>query len=181
MLSARLRVGYASGGMATGAFGTVPGLLLLPYLTDSLGISALIAGLIVFLPNAWDVILNPITGRFSDHFAATHGTRRPFLLWGGIALAVAILVSGADRTPDPQRDRWRCRLPGDGDLRRDLDHRRSPRCVGGHPRHSGIDCDLAGSAASRRQLRLTLQVRDFAAPLSITLRHLRDSRWCRHC
>ena len=28
-LSARLRVGYASGGMATGSFGTVPGLLLL--------------------------------------------------------------------------------------------------------------------------------------------------------
>ena len=90
-LSARLRVGYASGGIATGAFGTVPGLLLLPYLTDSLGISALIAGLIVFLPKAWDVILNPITGRVSDRFAATHGTRRPFLLCGGLALCVAEL------------------------------------------------------------------------------------------
>jgi Na+/melibiose symporter-like transporter len=95
-LSARLRVGYASGGIATGAFGTVPGLLLLPYLTDSLGISALIAGLIVFLPKASDVILNPITGRVSNRFAATHGTRRPFLIWGGIALAMAFatLFSG---------------------------------------------------------------------------------------
>jgi glycoside/pentoside/hexuronide:cation symporter, GPH family len=85
-LSARLRVGYASGGIATGAFGTVPGPLLLPYLTDSLGISALVAGMIVFLPKAWDVILDPITSRVSDHFAATHGTRRPVLLWGGPAL-----------------------------------------------------------------------------------------------
>jgi len=75
-LTARLRVGYPSGGIATGAFGTVPGRLLLPYLTDSLGISALVAGMIVFLPKAWDVILNPITGRVSDRFAAAHGTRR---------------------------------------------------------------------------------------------------------
>ena len=100
-LSARLRVGYASGGIATGAFGTVPGLLLLPYLTDSLGISALLAGLIVFLPKAWDVILNPITGRVSDRFATTRGTRRPFLLWGGIGLAVCfvLLFSGPVAPP----------------------------------------------------------------------------------
>ena len=37
--------GYGSGSVATGAFGTVPGLMLLPYLTDSLGIAALLAGL----------------------------------------------------------------------------------------------------------------------------------------
>ena len=48
--------------MATGAFGTVPGLMLLPFLTDSLGIAAVWAGLIVFLPKAWDVVLNPIAG-----------------------------------------------------------------------------------------------------------------------
>ncbi len=100
-LSPRLRVGYASGGIATGAFGTVPGLLLLPYLTDSLGISALLAGLIVFLPKAWDVLLNPITGRVSDRFATGRGTRRPFLLWGGIGLAVGfvLLFSGPVAPP----------------------------------------------------------------------------------
>ena len=95
-LPVRLRAGYASGGIATGAFGTVPGLLLLPYLTDSLGIRSLIAGMIVFLPKAWDVIMNPITGRLSDRFSTTRGTRRPFLLWGGVALAFgfALLFSG---------------------------------------------------------------------------------------
>ena len=40
--------------------------MLLPYLTDSLGIATLAAGFIVFLPKAWDVILNPIAGRISD-------------------------------------------------------------------------------------------------------------------
>ena len=52
--------------LATGAFGTVPGLMLLHYLTDSLGIAALAAGAIVFLPKAWDVVLNPVAGRISD-------------------------------------------------------------------------------------------------------------------
>ncbi len=101
-LSARLRVGYASGGIATGAFGTVPGLLLLPYLTDSLGISALLAGLIVFLPKAWDVVLNPITGRVSDRMATTRGTRRPFLLVGGIGLAIGFVLLFAGPTAPPR-------------------------------------------------------------------------------
>ena len=35
-----VRVGYGLGSVATGAFGTVPGLLLLPYLTDTLGVAA---------------------------------------------------------------------------------------------------------------------------------------------
>lgn len=76
------------GSFATGAFGTVPGLLLLPYLTDTVGVSAGIAALVVFLPKAWDVILHPITGRWSDAVAVRTGTRRPFLLWGGILLAI---------------------------------------------------------------------------------------------
>ena len=59
-LTPTARRGYGLGSVATGSFGTVPGLLLLPYLTDRLGIAAGLAGLIVFLPKAWDVVLNPI-------------------------------------------------------------------------------------------------------------------------
>jgi GPH family glycoside/pentoside/hexuronide:cation symporter len=91
-LSTRLRAGYASGGIATGAFGTVPGLLLLPYLTDTLGIASAVAAVIVFVPKAWDVILNPLTGRLSDRFSSRRGTRRPFLLWGGLSLAVSFVL-----------------------------------------------------------------------------------------
>lgn len=87
-----VRVGYGSGSVATGAFGTVPGLMLLPYLTDSLGIAALAAGFIVFLPKAWDVILNPIAGRISDRSVDPRGPRRPWLLRGGLTLAVAFAL-----------------------------------------------------------------------------------------
>jgi Na+/melibiose symporter-like transporter len=100
-LSARVRRGYALGSVATGTFGTVPGLLLLPYLTDTLGITALVAGLIVFVPKAWDVVLNPISGRISDSSTSPRGRRRPFLLVGGAALAVcfALLFAGPSGPP----------------------------------------------------------------------------------
>ena len=87
-----VRVGYGSGSVATGAFGTVPGLMLLPYLTDSLGIAALAAGFIVFLPKAWDVVLNPIAGRISDRTQDPRGPRRPWLLRAGLALAAAFAL-----------------------------------------------------------------------------------------
>ena len=49
MSSPRLRtstkIGYAFGSVGTGGFSTVPGLLLLYYLTDELGVTALVAGI----------------------------------------------------------------------------------------------------------------------------------------
>ena len=95
-LSPRARRGYALGSVATGAFGTVPGLLLLPYLTDRLGVAAALAGVVVFLPKAWDVVLNPIAGGISDRHHSPQGPRRPFLLRAGTALAAcfALLFAG---------------------------------------------------------------------------------------
>jgi glycoside/pentoside/hexuronide:cation symporter, GPH family len=91
-----VRIGYGSGSVATGAFGTVPGLMLLPYLTDTLGVAAALAGVVVFLPKAWDVVLNPIAGRISDRSTDPRGPRRPFLLKAGLALAAcfALLFAG---------------------------------------------------------------------------------------
>ncbi|WP_156758192.1 MFS transporter [Actinokineospora pegani] len=86
--SARVRAGYSLGSLATAAFGTVPGLLLLPYLTDSLAIPAAVAGVLVLLPKAWDVVFNPVAGRVSDASRHPDGPRRPFLLRGGLSLAV---------------------------------------------------------------------------------------------
>ncbi len=97
-LPARVRVGYGLGSVATGTFGTVPGLLLLPYLTDTLGVAAALAGLIVFLPKAWDVLLNPVAGRITDRTVDPRGPRRPWLLRAGLALAVtfALIFAGPD-------------------------------------------------------------------------------------
>ncbi|GAA0283318.1 MFS transporter [Cryptosporangium japonicum] len=90
------RIGYAAGSLVPGAFGTVPGLLLLPYLTDTLAVAAGLAGLLVLLPKAWDVLLNPVAGRISDRTTSRWGPRRPYLLVGGLGTAVtfAALFAG---------------------------------------------------------------------------------------
>jgi GPH family glycoside/pentoside/hexuronide:cation symporter len=87
-LTGSVRFGYSLGSLTNGAFGTVPGLLLLPYLTDSLGVRAGLAGALVLLPKAWDVILNPISGRISDRTVTRIGARRPYLLFAGIAAGI---------------------------------------------------------------------------------------------
>jgi Na+/melibiose symporter-like transporter len=87
-LPTRVRVGYSLGSLVTGSFGTVPGLLLLPYLTNTLGVAAGAAALLVLLPKAWDVMLNPLVGRVSDRTQTRWGARRPYLLLGGIGVAV---------------------------------------------------------------------------------------------
>ena len=46
-LSRRIVSRYAIGSIGTGGFGTLPGLVLTYYLTDSLGVTALLAGVIV--------------------------------------------------------------------------------------------------------------------------------------
>lgn len=91
-LSLRTRVGYALGGITTGTYGTVPGLILMPFLTDYLGVAAAIAGLIVFAPKAWDFVLNPIAGRISDRSKNPNGRRRPFIIRAGVLLAVVFIV-----------------------------------------------------------------------------------------
>ncbi len=93
-----VRFGYGSGSVATGAFGTVPGLMLLPFLTDTIGIAALWAGVIVFAPKFIDVLLNPVAGRISDRYHSPAGPRRPFLLRAGIALSLcfALIFAGPD-------------------------------------------------------------------------------------
>jgi glycoside/pentoside/hexuronide:cation symporter, GPH family len=87
-LQVRTRIGYAFGSVGTGGFSTVPGLLLLYYLTDELGVTAAVAGLVVLLPKAWDVVLNPLVGNWSDHTTSRWGARVPWMIRGAIVLPV---------------------------------------------------------------------------------------------
>ncbi len=78
--------GYALGSVGTGIYNTVPGLLLLFYMTDTLGISAWLAGLAIFVPKLWDVITDPWMGSISDRSHSRWGRRRPWLLLGSLTL-----------------------------------------------------------------------------------------------
>jgi GPH family glycoside/pentoside/hexuronide:cation symporter len=99
MMSVRLprsvRVGYGLGSFCAGTFSTVPGLLLLYYLTNVMAVPAATAGIVIFLPKAWDLVVNPYVGRRSDRTVSRLGPRRPWLLAGAATLPVVFVATFA--------------------------------------------------------------------------------------
>ena len=81
-----LCLAYGAGSIGAGIFSTIPGLLLLFYLTDTLGVGAGLAGLAVLLPKLWDIATDPVVGAWSDRSRSRWGRRRPFLLAGALTL-----------------------------------------------------------------------------------------------
>jgi len=84
--------GYGIGALASGSFATVPGLILLFYMTDTLAVSAAVAGFVVLIPKLFDVFLNPIVGRLSDQTSSRFGARRPWILLGGVVFPLAFIA-----------------------------------------------------------------------------------------
>ncbi|RMI46189.1 MFS transporter [Actinomadura harenae] len=81
-----------------GVWVTVPGLLLLYFLTDVLGVPALLAGLVLLLPKAVDVVVHPLLGSRSDREARRFGHRRRMMRVGlllGVAMVAMFSVPSA--------------------------------------------------------------------------------------
>lgn len=86
---------YALGSLGTGGFATLPGLVLVYYLTDTLGVAALVAGLIVTGAKVWDVLIDPVIGGLSDRTLNRRGSRRGPMLLGAIGLPFAFVLTFA--------------------------------------------------------------------------------------
>jgi GPH family glycoside/pentoside/hexuronide:cation symporter len=94
---------YGTGSLGMGVWITVPGLLLLYFLTDVLAVPAALAGLTLLLPKVVDVVVHPLLGTRSDRRARRVGHRRGMmragLLLGGALVAMfsvpAALSGGA--------------------------------------------------------------------------------------
>ncbi|MET4637610.1 MFS transporter [Mycetocola sp. 2940] len=86
---------YAIGSLGTGGFGTLPGLVLIYFLTDTLGVAALAAGLVVGAAKIWDVVIDPVIGTRSDHSLATTGSRRRYMVLGGVSLPLFFFLTFA--------------------------------------------------------------------------------------
>lgn len=82
---------FATGSVGMGIWVTVPGLLLLVYLTDVLGVTPWLAGLVVLLPKVLDVVLHPWVGHVSDVQLRRTGHRRG-LLRLGVLLSVGMVL-----------------------------------------------------------------------------------------
>ncbi|WAC57692.1 MFS transporter [Gordonia sp. SL306] len=99
---------YAVGSIGTAGFSTLPGLVLIYYLTDTLGVAAAAAGGIVAVAKLWDVVIDPLIGATSDRSRRRRGSRRPLMLIGAHALPVFFAVTFAVPTglPSPTDAVW---------------------------------------------------------------------------
>ncbi|WP_328534408.1 MFS transporter [Micromonospora zamorensis] len=86
--------GFAAGSLGMGVWVTVPGLLLLYFLTDVLAVGPWLAGLVLLLPKIADVLLHPWVGHRADVEQTRRGDRRRLLLVGcALPLAFAALFA----------------------------------------------------------------------------------------
>lgn len=86
---------YAAGSLGTGGFATLPGLVLIYYMTDTLGISPIVAGIVMTIAKLWDIAIDPWIGGQSDTALWRHGSRRRGMLVGSLALPMLFIVTFA--------------------------------------------------------------------------------------
>lgn len=83
---------FAFGSFGMGIYVTVPGLLLLYYLTNVLDVDAWLAGLVLLLPKFVDVVVHPFIGSLSDMGRARRGDRVRMLMVGTATLPFAFIL-----------------------------------------------------------------------------------------
>lgn len=83
---------YSAGGIIPIALFNIAGQLVGLMGNISLGLSAFWLGLIMIVPRLWDAFSDPIVGHLSDNTRSRMGRRRPYLLIGGIAVAIFFVV-----------------------------------------------------------------------------------------
>ncbi len=87
-----LYFGWGLGTLGLTAF-MVGSYLLLRFMTDYMGVRAALAGTIFAVAKIYDGIADPIFGSFSDRTRTRWGRRRPFLLAGAFACAIAFALA----------------------------------------------------------------------------------------
>lgn len=85
-------IGFSFGSVGTGLFSTTPTVLLLFYLTQLKGVEAGLAGLALLIPKLWDMLANPIVGRWSDTTQSRFGRRLPFMVTGMLLMPLGLIL-----------------------------------------------------------------------------------------
>jgi Na+/melibiose symporter-like transporter len=90
--------GYGLASTGNGIYSTVPGLLLMFYMTNIIGIDVKYATLAIFAPKVIDVITDPFMGSVSDRTTSHWGRRRPYFIVGAVLLGplFALLFSSPE-------------------------------------------------------------------------------------
>ncbi|NOU36721.1 MAG: MFS transporter [Kiritimatiellaceae bacterium] len=79
--------------------------LLTPLMVITLGMSPILAGMILAIKTLWDAFTDPVMATITDNANTRWGRRRPFILVGGVSLALVCLgtwlfIPSSPRTPN---------------------------------------------------------------------------------
>ncbi|MBU2515262.1 MFS transporter [bacterium] len=91
-LSIKQKLGFGVCDLGGNLFFTVIAFLLLNYLTDTVGISAGLAGGIIMIGKIWDAVTDPLVGYLSDKTSSRWGRRRPYILFGSVPLFLTMIL-----------------------------------------------------------------------------------------
>ena len=85
-------IAYGMGGLVPIALFNIAGQLMGLLGNISLGLSAFWLGTIMIIPRLWEALSDPVVGHVSDNTRTRWGRRRPFILIGGIAVALTFVA-----------------------------------------------------------------------------------------
>lgn len=77
---------YTVGDVASGIAAVTPGILLMFYMTNILGVPVELAALAGFLPKILDFLCTPLIGALSDRTRSRFGRRRPYMLIASLTI-----------------------------------------------------------------------------------------------
>lgn len=92
LLPTKVCVGWGMGTLGPVTVLTATNVVLLRYMTDFVGIAAGVGATLIALSKIFDAFIDPMMGVLSDRTRSRWGRRRPWLLLGGIMLAVAVVA-----------------------------------------------------------------------------------------
>lgn len=99
--------GWGFGTLGVAALYQGTNILVLNYMTNVMGIGAGIAGLLIAGSKLYDAFADPFFGAVSDNTKHRWGRRRPYLLIGGILLALgAVMLFGFPNIENPTVAIW---------------------------------------------------------------------------
>ena len=85
-------ISYGMGGLVGIALFNIAGQLMGLLGNISLGLSAFWLGTIMIIPRLWEALSDPIVGHLSDNTRTRWGRRRPYILFGGMAVALSFVA-----------------------------------------------------------------------------------------
>ena len=90
-----MRIGWGLGSLPGSALSVTANVLLLRFMTDTLGMAAALAGSLFAVAKLWDAVVDPFIGRLTDRIRTPWGHRLPWILAGGLLSALVLVAAFA--------------------------------------------------------------------------------------